>query len=349
VDSISTACLSIRFFLQPTVYTLFIMEGRLGMRRLLSVALTAAMAALAGCSVFDSQTRQTPELLWVDPSAKVALERGTREEPYLTLDKALEKAGDGTRIYLASGIYETNLTIKGAMSLRSEDEEKPVLRAADTTRPVIELAAESGAMLEGIRIEGGLNGVLVGRRALVEMRKCEVAYNVESGIRFMPSKGKPVLSRLEDTTITHNGAGLEIEDSVVSVILCTIESNARQGIVCRGNSGINVAKSTIEKNGEEGALLELGRKVGMTFHQSTIRGNGGDGVRIVRAPLRWLDRGQVLLRGNTLEGNGGFGLACVGRADGELLEPGTKYSRIKLEKNQFPDNAKGMAGGIEAW
>jgi hypothetical protein len=308
------------------------------------------MLALAACASMKQRPAEAPPALWVNPTARPPIERGTRDEPFLNLDGALRHAGAGTRIYLAPGVYRVNVRVEQALALIGDAERRPVLRAADPTRPVVELTDKASISLTNLEIGGGRHGVLVGRRAQLVMTNCQVFDNADGGVTILPAKsfwGDPPLSQLETCTLRGNRIGVSLEDAALHMLKCTVANNRQAGIAARGDSRLSLVASYVKDNGAEGVLLDLGRKARVTIYQNDLRANGGDGLRVRQAPLTWLDRGQVLAQQNTLSGNGGYGIACVQRDGGRLLATSADYDRVHLEDNQYSGNGKGMAGGIE--
>jgi hypothetical protein len=322
-----------------------------------ALACLTLCGALTGCGSAGKAAKKVPYSLWVDASAQVALERGTREEPYTTLEKALEEAGAGTQLYLAPGVYVANVSIERSLMIACEGEEVAEIVAVDSAKPVVDLAPEGRAKLINLRLTGGSEGIVVGRKAQLTMKGCELANNAGSGLRIESGRtlfGARIPAVLDECSLSGNGgAGLRVEASAVQMFRTKINGNGGAGIVGRDDYLIKMVMSRAEGNGGEGMVLEPGRRSDAIFLKSAMRGNGRDGVRIMYGKAGWFfwqTPGTVKLEENALEDNGGYGVACLDRESGKWLEGEAAeeaQETIRLENNRYAGNGLGMAAGIE--
>ncbi len=168
-----------------------------------------------------------------------------------------------------------------------------------------------GAFVTGNRIAHSDVGISVEGARSVTLRDNEIQRSTTAGVRINTS----LLVRLEGDTITDTqpeppvgeklAIGIEVRnDSTVTLTGVTIRRSFGYGLWIEDGAEVEVSGSLLE--GTTGNPGVKGRGVGvkdalLIMQGSTIAGNIDDGIAILAG-------GRAELAGNTIRGNGGFGI-----------------------------------------
>ncbi len=197
---------------------------------------------------------------------------------------------------------------------------------------------EAGFALDGTRAGRGASGLTIGRRVndvvfaalgTASAPARTIQGFAGSGVLFQGGSTGSVLTGL---SLVGNGVGISAAagDYAGSVIRGTsIEASRRIGIDLRSARGLlvggaepgagnHIAASTAARASSTG-IRATGTLTGTRLEGNAIRDNAGSGV--VLAAARGISvGGAVVGAGNTITGNGGFGLVASGACSGSVVE-----------------------------
>jgi len=218
---------------------------------------------------------------------------GTIEDPFCSIQEAIDAAQDGDTVLVAPGTYYEEVNFNGkAIALRtSGGPELTTIDGADTNDSVVVCMSGEGpdTVLDGFTVTGGGPGGagIVCCSASPTISNCIVTGNTRGGI---------------DSGYTF--------DASPTVTNCTISGNSGGGIVHAGLYGgtLTVTDCAVTSNAGGGILLDGGSA---TISACTISDNsGGVGAGISSWDCAVTISGCTI-SGNTADGEGG-GVCCAG-------------------------------------
>ncbi len=253
-----------------------------------------------------------------------------------SIQTAIDLVGDGGVIEVGPGVYEETLEILDlAITLRAAEAQlKP---SEDIASPAITIFSSSPreVTLSGWTVSQG--GLLIGGQAAVDllgshishsefsithMARAEIRDSVIEGSSHPYRGGLTVGGSariiVTDSQILRNSNGVWLCSAVVScsaavtLLNVTIKGNWQEGLRAQGQGVVlDVRQSTITGNGGNGLQLEGG--VQLTLIESMVADNGGDGIYVFgRGP-------QLNLIANRIYNNVGCGIRVFVGVEGQFI------------------------------
>jgi len=253
-------------------------------------------------------------------------EDGSKDNPYKTIARAIEKADDNDKIYIDKGDYKENLVINKEVNFFGEDLEGVVIKGQLEVSEDFE--AQDFTVEGNVAIESGA-GIIFNNLMIKEANK--IAVEAYAG------NGKIII---KNSTIKKAGTkGMYIQRGRDIVITgCNVYGNDEEGVDLRSNVDGTISGNNIYDNGESGIEF-LVSKSELSIKNNTLKNNGSSGI----AAQYYEDydkEGEINLSGNTFSGNNNYGLDCV-RPQGGETGGGYWSKSIDLIDNKFSSNKKG--------
>ncbi len=285
-----------------------------------------------------------PAVFWVDAASRHASEDGSEVFPFKSISKALSAVRAPAILRVKAGEYRENIILSDGFTLMA-DGGLAVLRAADRSKPVVIMRGKT--TLEGFRVTGGDDGIIVGANTEAQIFKCEILDNSEDGIGFeRPQKpgDAPATIRVEDCLVSGNGDGIDLEDTRGVVRNSRLIKNRDDGLDYDGDTDCDALDNEIRDNGDDGIEIRLHRKTRARIEGNVVTGNGEDGIEIINTPAPGATENLVQILRNTLRGNARYGIGGVDQQTEELKE-GLIIQGVVLKDNVVEGNGKGQIAG----
>lgn len=227
------------------------------------------------------------------------------DERYGSLQEVIDALLPGGKLTIGPGTHVAGLSIGTSLSIEAGDGQT-VLMAKSGLLPVISLVGGAELHLSGLMITGGAEGMLISSEALAIITDCTISGNTE-GVN---------LSYSASAQIAH----------------CDIADNERRGVFVGGTAQAMIDRCSIRGNGGQG--IGVADSAWVTASNSTISGTDGDGGVVL-----W-GTSEVILEGNTISDNSGFGVAMFQRRC-FVMSRWIFRGRISGSNNVFEDNRRG--------
>ncbi len=246
---------------------------------------------------------------------------GSKKNPYQTITKALSK--DCDEIKVSSGTYNEDIILEKSVELKGKGTATIIdgeVKMKDGSRLLdlyvrdggVEVMKNASVRIEGVKIKGAHIGVLTEGSGKLEMNNSE---------------------------ISHNGKGFYLQyGKNVEIRNCTIVHNTEEGVDIRANVDGVISGNVIEGN-KEGGIEVIAGKSQLTISNNSIRYNKASGIAI-QFYRENSDLGELKIKGNTLIGNGNFGIDCKIPSGGSPV--GGYWSKsVAFSFNKISGNDKG--------
>lgn len=260
--------------------------------------------------------------LYVNPSSGNDSAAGTQSAPLKTISRALERAGAGTTIQLATGTYSSAssekfpLTVKSGVTLIGNESTKGsgiIIRGSGYyTSPSkagqnITLLLQTNANLRGVTVT---NDATRGTGAWIEsasptIANCTFTSSKREGIFAIGTANPMILNNvfsqndgnglamagnakgeIRGNKFQNTGYGLAIQENAAPLIIDNHILDNRSGIVLSGTSRPVLRKNRIEKNAEDGLTV-----ISQALPDLGNSQDNGDNI--------WLNNGQYDLQNAT--------------------------------------------------
>ena len=288
--------------------------------------------------------RQPAQTLWVDGASQQALEDGSEAFPFKSVGKALEVAGPGALVRVKAGEYGENVVLGDGVNLVGQG--LPVLRAADTAKPVVIMRGKT--LLKSFRITGGADGIIVDVNTDARVLDCEIVDNADDGIGFERAQKPdetPATIHIRNCLITGNSDGIDLEGTRGVVRNCRLIKNRDDGLDYDGDTDCNAQENEIRDNRDDGIEIRLERTTRASIRQNLISGNGEDGIEIINTPVVGVTENRVRIQKNIIRGNARYGIGGVDQKTEEVRE-GLVILGVSLRHNVVESNGKGQVAGL---
>ncbi|HAI74057.1 MAG TPA: hypothetical protein DCS28_02955 [Candidatus Moranbacteria bacterium] len=253
----------------------------------------AVLAIILPFFTFAGNTKK----IYVDTKAGDTQD-GSSDHPYKTIDQALKKANDHTKIFVGRGTYKENLIVPKGVKIYGNDRDETIIKAQNDDDSAVYL--NGGSELYKLTIKDGKNGVKVADGGRVKIIRCKIAENDKDGVIIY--------------------AGSLDDKNKVTISETDIEQNGRNGIFSEKRN-IIIYKSTIDNNGSDGASFEAGTKA--WIEGSTFENNSASGMKAK------LDNAQIFTKGNKYINN---------KREGLEVNAYGATGRIDINKSKFENN-----------
>ncbi len=234
---------------------------------------------------------------------------GSSAHPYKTIWQALDKADEGTDIFVAKGEYKENITIGKDIRVYGAGADKTTIKAKEDDDAVVTMKHK--ARLESVTVKGGDEGILVKEDSRANIVKVTVKDNDSEGILIL--KGDTDSDHkvsIVDSLIKENGkAGVYSRKRNVVVTDCTIQDNSGDGIVFEKDVTAWLENNTIKENKKSGIVAILD-KSDIGIKKNSVYRNGREGMEI----STYGEAGKINLDKSKFYENGRYGVARVSRS-----------------------------------
>lgn len=227
------------------------------------------------------------------------------DERFESLQEAIDALLPGGRLELEAGSYTAGLTIVTDVSLESGGGEVVLMGKSDAL-PVFSLVDGADLRLAGVIVSGGSTGLSLAAGARMTLVGC---------------------------TVTGNTQGIYLShSSQIDMSECSIVGNARSGVFVTDAARAAIADCHVSNHMDFG--IAAANSAQLTVSDTVVTRCGLDGGILV-----W-DSSQVVLEGNTISNNRGYGVATYWHR----CFPGTVWSfrgYISGGDNVFEANWRG--------
>lgn len=249
-------------------------------------------------------------------------------EDYKTLQAAVDALTPGGTITVASGTYETGLTITKPLTLQGVGMSQPELIAPPERKVVISVLAEAQrGILKNFSVKGseGLGVLLYGKNMLLQ--NVQIRENRSDGLII----GDAAVVDLSHVQIADNEFnGLKIEGSARATLSEVAVSGSVNGLIAGGSAQVTLTQAQVSHHVNGFIIGEMAR---VDFSNVSVVGNNnglivGDSARVNFSATQisanqfdgiWVwNTAHLLLENSTIAGNGGNGLRIKDRASVEL-------------------------------
>lgn len=264
-------------------------------------------------------------------------ETGSQEKPFAKISDAIGEAtkkGGGKSIFVGKGKYEESFSLGKSMKLYGKDEKDVEIVGTITLK--------DGSRLEDVTVDGGNYAVVVEKNADAEIKNCTIKDFGKIGINAEMGGGTLVVTG--STIKNGTGKGFYIQKGKeISLIGNEVYGNGEEGIDIRSNINGTIKNNLIQKNGESGIELVIG-KADLRIYNNNIKNNGSSGIA-TQFYEELDDDGDVYVESNNLSGNKNYGLDCK-------IPQGGGFRRsywsdaIKMLDNDVENNKKGAISAL---
>jgi hypothetical protein len=178
-------------------------------------------------------------LWYVSENGSDELSSGSIDDPFASIQNAINISNNGDTIIVASGSYTENINFNGKnISLIGEDKTNTIISADDSSNPIVTFNLNEESYLSGFTINGGENSAIN-----IENASPEISNMIISG------------------NTSFDGGALYISSSSVNISDCIIENNYAndQGgaVYIRSSSNVNLSNVILQNNlaNRGGAIL----------------------------------------------------------------------------------------------
>ena len=201
---------------------------------------------------------------------------------FSTIQEAIYNSEENDVVTVAPGEYPETLEINHPITLRAASPGTVLISPEQTTDPVITIASTTGVSIEGLTIEGGLNGIRVESGSLQAVNLTLVSQfgpailSIRSEISVLNSNIGPSMdigiavkdgstAFIEQNTLTQTSwAGIDVSTSTdIRIINNTIINTQPlrglfgQGISIRNGSSARISGNTIMGSAETGVVVKM--------------------------------------------------------------------------------------------
>lgn len=224
------------------------------------------------------------------------------DERYGSLQEAIDALLPGGKLTLDPGTHVAGLSIGTSLSIEAGDGQT-VLMAKSGVSPVLSLVGGAELHLAGLTITGGAEGLLISSEAVAVITDCTISGNNEGFNLSHSASAQIVHCDIDD----NERRGIYVGGAAQAVIdRCFIRDNGGQGIGVADSAWVTVSNSTISGTEGDGGVVFWGTSE-VVLEGNTISGNRGFGVSVFQRPCfvmsRWIFRGRISGSGNLVEAN----------------------------------------------
>ncbi|MFZ2100811.1 MAG: right-handed parallel beta-helix repeat-containing protein [Oricola sp.] len=250
----------------------------------------------------------------------------TTGRSYEALAEALSAAENGQTIEISGGPFAGNFTISKTITLRGLGDSRPVLDG-EGHGTVLTIDAP-GVVVENVAVaRSGVDNDLFlnwGGAGVAVKADTTTLRNIDA-------------SRNGWGILVFGGAGLTVEKS-------TVEDNAREGIKIMGGRDHRIAGNAINRN-SAGVLLDVLHE-GQRSAIQTL-GDPNSVVQIAREKETAPRSENIVISGNEVRGNAGFGIALTWHSNRNLVENNDVYL-TGIERKPDPGQIESLENAVTA-
>jgi len=219
----------------------------------------------------------------------------SRTAPCATFAVALSKTLPSGEIdVLDPGGFGT-VTISQSVSIVNDGVGEAGILYSATSGITINAGASDVVILRGLFIDGSnnsANGILIQSAGRVSIQNCVVQESGSAGINIAPGVN-PIEVKIQDTTVTSNGAGVLIQpiggiNAYVSLDRSRIDNNFGGGVKADGTNGqvyLAISDSSISHNASNGVnTVGVRKNIYVNLMRDVISQNGLAGIQANLTP-----------------------------------------------------------------
>lgn len=280
--------------------------------------------------------------IYVDKDASGS-EEGTSSHPYHTIDKALDKAKDGTIVRIKDGTYKENVTVPKGVQLRSNAFKRDaVVIKGDDKEPTITM--KDGSHLDKLTIDGGRHGVRILENAKVGISDILVKNSDRDGIHIDSAsrRDKKHQVYIEDSEIRNSDrTGIYSEKRYVILVNNDIRNNHADGIDFAAGTKAWLENNRINSNTGSGAKFILD-SASIYGKKNGFRYNKREGLEVNAYGVA----GTIELKRSAFINNDRNGVARVARTASGMSMFGNLSFGIGSNGSRFEENSFGSISSI---
>lgn len=249
-------------------------------------------------------------------------EKGTKDYPYKTIQKAIDESSNGDEIYIENGEYKGDILINKEVSLFGESVADVIIDGKIEIKK--ETEAQQFTVDGNIEIAGGADATLDN---LVVKEASGTGVNISAG------DGKVII---KNSVIKKSGTrGLYVDKgSNITISNCNIYGNKGEGIELRNEVTGTITGNNIYENGGHGLKFFVASS-SLEIKTNNIKNNGSSGI-IAQYSKDSDKKGSITATNNTVSANDNFGFDCDGSSSSDYW---TKS--IKIDNNNLKTNGDG--------
>lgn len=270
--------------------------------------------------------------LYVDESYKEDDADGSSAKPYKTLEKAVEEADSGDKIYIKNGTYTGDVILEKGLELYGQDKNKTIITGELSSSSTI--IAKGNNVIENITVSGGSSAVTFQGEG--KLNKCIVKNARNKGIDLTQVNSKVIIT---NSKITENkGKGIYVQkDRLIEITNNEFSNNVGEGIDIREKVKGTISGNKISNNTEGGIEIVVGSSE-IKILNNNISKNKASGIA-AQFYSQAKKTGEVNIQGNSIIQNGKFGLACMTPSGGNTPK-GYWNKSLELVNNKIEGNKK---------
>ncbi len=251
---------------------------------------------------------------------------GSKDSPYKSIKKALEKAKNGDKIKIAGGTYDDVLSVEKEVALSGSGRSKTNITGQITAKKKLLIKDLTIATKQG-------SAVLVEDGVSFEVEGVEFKNFGRMGINALPGKGKITV---EDSTFHGGGKGVYAQRGrSIEIVRSRFYDNKEEALDIRNNVSGIIKNNAIYSNSEGGIEIIIGDSdVEITNNKITKNKASGIAAQFYSSARR---DGKIVISNNTISGNGKFGLDCNIPSGGNP-SPGYWARSLELVQNTLEQN-----------
>lgn len=228
----------------------------------------------------------------------IGTEKGTKNQPYKTIAKALENSSDNTTVDVAKGTYRENIEIPSRVTVAGSENDEVIIEPRNDDKPVVKMKHKS--QLDEVTVRKGGIGIRVSEGDSASISECIIKDNNKEGIKIESAS----VNEKHEVSITDN----------------LIKNNGRNGILSEKRK-IILKKNEITDNDGDGIGIMPGSEAWISGN--TIKDNDKSGMRIN------LDNSNISIRNNTYRDN---------KREGVEIDAFGNGGRIDVTRSKFYEN-----------
>ena len=182
---------------------------------------------------------------------------GSDDDPYNTLQDALDRADEGDTVEIRSGTYRGNFVIPDGISLEGVDKDRVSIVATDDQEPVFKM--EDQTKIKNVTIKGGKYGIYVKPDSEAMIDRCIIQENKSHGIKVRRTPAvDDWLVTIQDSFIQNNGgSGVYAQKRMLIIEGNEILNNERDGMYLQGEVLAYVNDNKVKYNNRTGMDVML--------------------------------------------------------------------------------------------
>ncbi len=225
---------------------------------------------------------------------------------YQTISAAVEKAHSGGTVKISPGVYRETIVLEDNITLEGEDPSRCII---ESSRDASVVTIKGQAVIRGLTIRGGKNGVWLEAGTSAELQNCSIENNKEDGVGFASSFETYISIR--DCRITGNGDGIDLESTQAVLLSSQFVKNRDDGLDLDGDAGVLIYDCSFIENGDDGIEIRLAVDTQAIVDQCRFSKNGEDGIEIIDSPIQDGIYNVFCIQNSAFEENARHGVGFV--------------------------------------